>query len=103
MGEIQVKTVSCSIKTICLKPNSTLIFRQCLPHQGMAYQKANIRFFSYMNMKSLRKPKKDETVKIIAHPQQHITIKKLEFAGAFIPENKSNIKQPLRRSKRLMK
>lgn len=112
MGKITVESVSCGIKSIYLKPNSTLIFRQCLPHQGMAYKSANVRVFSYLMVKSLPKMDENSTFMINLHPEQHITEEKLKKVGAFIPKNKKFIKNiikkrkkkvntPPRRSKRL--
>lgn len=112
MGKMFIKTISCSIKTLTLKPKSTLIFRQCLPHQGMAYDKPNIRLFSYLMVKSLPESQRNATTRMKPISSQEITIKKLKMACAFIPQNKQFIKltkrsrkvteeSPTRRSQRL--
>ena len=92
MGEITVESVSCGIKSIYLKPNSTLFFRQCLPHQGMAYKSTNIRVFSYLMVKSLPEMEEERTFIFNLHPIQAITEEKLRNAGAFIPRNRKFIK-----------
>ncbi len=41
-------------KLLHLKPNETVIFRQDLIHQGMGYEKSNVRFFVYIDMAGVK-------------------------------------------------
>ncbi len=90
---VKFPIVGCRSKVLKLEPNSTILFRQCIPHQGMSYSKPNLRVFCYLNCKSLRKPLKDtSTVRISIDPTQRISIKMLLDANAHVPNDTFNIK-----------
>ena len=68
-----------------LNPGDTVLFRQCLPHQGMAYDRNNLRLFNYCDI--IRRIE-DSTQALKLNIKQQISITKLKKAKVFIPLNK---------------
>ena len=78
----------CQTVVLDLKPNDTVLFRQCTPHQGMAYKKENLRLFNYHD---LVERTIDAFIPLKLHNSQLISRKKMLHNHAFIPKNKKFI------------
>lgn len=72
-----------------LKPNTTLLFRQCLPHQGMPYNEDNIRIFNYIDFKELNRDE-NQTMPVRLAKCQMLNIESFKQAAVEAPINTKN-------------
>ena len=72
-----------------VEPNTTLIFRQCLPHQGMTYETENIRAFSYIDFTSVER-KQNETTPLDIYKRQMLKKSDFDSIGKKYPNNVTN-------------
>ena len=64
--------------------NDTIIFRQCLPHHGMAYGEENVRLFNYWDIVK----RIDNAFIPIIMSEKQLIVKEMEKKGVFVPKNK---------------
>ncbi len=83
----------CHFKALVMKENLTLLFRQCLPNQGMEYKEANCRIFNYFYAEGLTEADESRTTFILIHNKQRVSEKKLNDAKVFVHQNKKFLKE----------
>ena len=81
----------CSFRTapavatpIHVEPNTFVLFRQDVAHQGMGYLDSNLRYFVYFDLKQLQRAN-DTTSPLGLADNRMISIEKMEAVDAFIP------------------
>ncbi len=99
---IKFPVLGCSSQLLNLPANTTVLFRQCMPHQGMYYKSTNLRIFTYIQCRLLRDPVKEtSTVRILIDEDQWMSTKKMEAKGVILPSDRSNLKTEVKKYKRL--
>ena len=101
---VKFPVLRCQSKVLNLEPNTTILFRQCMPHQGMFYEETNVRIFSYVNCRLLPTAEDElQTVRIQLNPSQWISLEKLKENFVSVPREVSNIKKEKRKySKKIL-
>ncbi len=75
-------------KLLHLKPNETVIFRQDLIHQGMGYEKSNVRFFVNIDMAGVKRDENGTSPVSLTYDQ---LISELDLEEkAYVNENSLN-------------
>jgi len=70
-----------------------------MPHQGMYYEKDNVRVFSYIYCEQKLQAVDPYTVRIKLELNQFVNVEKLEKAGVRVPRDQSkNSKKKLRQT-----
>jgi len=96
---IRYETPSVTSVPVRLESNDTLIFRQCVPHQGMVYESNNVRFFFYMD-NACNKRHNDKFMGINVPEDQMVSEHKLNKIGVYVPSNKTYLKPEIKSKKR---
>lgn len=92
---------SAKAKIIRVEANTTLMFRQCLPHQGMPYLKENLRIFSYIDFKNVKRSE-NETYPVRLCKSQMLNRNDFKIAQVNPPQNPlhTNIQTTSNRTKK---